>query len=82
MNNCVFRNENANFHPHSHKPGLKNPRPGTEVEVFLGKEVREARADGGGEHVRHGGATKKREISRTSLPINLHFSVRVMGHGG
>ena len=34
-------------------------------------EVRE-RADGEGNS--RGGATKKREISRTSLPINLHFS--------
>ena len=29
----------------------------------------------GGEHVRR--RNKKREISRTSLPINLHFSVEL-----
>ena len=45
----------------------------TKVEVFLGKEVREARADGGAGANTRGGATKKREISCTSLPINLHF---------
>ena len=45
--------------------------PCTELEVFLGKEVREA-AQTAGANAR-GNATKKRKISCTSLPINLHF---------
>ena len=45
----------------------------TEVEVFLDKRVRETRQTERGNT--RGGATKKREISRTLLSINLHFSV-------
>ena len=46
-----------------------------EVEVFLDKRVRETRQTAGA-NSRHG-ATKKREISRTLLSINLHFSVLI-----
>ena len=43
----------------------------TELWIFVGKEVRETRRR---ERKNSGsGTTKKREISRTSLPINLHF---------
>ena len=45
----------------------------TEVEVFLDKRVREMRQTAGANARR--GATKKRDISRTLLSINLHFSV-------
>ena len=45
----------------------------TEVEVFLDKRVRETRQMARANSRR--GATKKREISRTLLSINLHFSV-------
>ena len=45
----------------------------TEVEVFLDKRVRETRQMAGANS--HRGATKKREISRTLLSINLHFSI-------
>ena len=49
----------------------------TQVCIFLGnEEVRErawsAQTERGNSR---GGATKKREISRSSLTINLHFSV-------
>ena len=47
--------------------------PSTEVEVFLAKRVRGTRQTERGN--RRGGATKKCEISRTLLSINLHFSV-------
>ena len=43
----------------------------SEGEVFLGNEEMRV-AQTAGANVR-GGATKKREISRTSLPINVHF---------
>ena len=45
----------------------------TKVEVFLDKEVGETRQMERGNT--RGGATKKREISRTLLSINLHFLV-------
>ena len=45
----------------------------TEVEVFLDKRVRETHQTAGANSRR--GATKKRDISRTLLSINLHFSV-------
>ena len=45
----------------------------TKVEVFLDKGVREMRQTERGNT--RGGATKKREFSRTLLSINLHFSV-------
>ena len=45
----------------------------TEVEVFLDKRVREMRQTAGANSRR--GATKKHEISRTLLSINIHFSV-------
>ena len=48
----------------------------TEVEVFLDKGVRETRQAPGANSRR--GATKKREISRTLLSINLHFSVHLL----
>ena len=47
----------------------------TEPEVFLDKRVHETRQTER-ENMR-GGATKKREISRTLLSINLHFSVYI-----
>ena len=40
--------------------------------ILLGNEEVRERADGEGNSC--GGATKKREISRTSLTINIHFS--------
>ena len=43
------------------------------MEVFLDKRVRETRQTAGVNS--HRGATKKRDISRTLLSINLHFSV-------
>ena len=43
----------------------------TELWIFVGKEVRETRRRERGNS--GSGTTKKREISRTSLPINLHF---------
>ena len=43
------------------------------MEVFLDKRVRETRQTPGANSRR--GTTKKREISRTLLSINLHFSV-------
>ena len=45
----------------------------TKVEVFLDKRVRETRQAAGANS--RSGTTKKREISRTLLSINLHFSV-------
>ena len=45
----------------------------TEVEVFLDKKVRDTCQTAGANS--HHGAIKKREISRTLLSINLHFSV-------
>ena len=46
----------------------------TELWIFLGKCVVARRSDGQGKLARRRGATKKREISRTSSPINnLHF---------
>ena len=45
----------------------------TKVEVFLDKRVREMRQTAGANSRR--GASKKREISRILLSINLHFSV-------
>ena len=45
------------------------------AEVFVGKEVREA-AQTAGENTR-GGATKKCEISLTSLPTNLQRGVNL-----
>ena len=44
------------------------------MEVFLDKRVRETRKTAGANSRR--GAKKKREISRTLLSINLHFSVQ------
>ena len=47
------------------------PSLGTKVEVFVDQSVRgRARTERGNTR---GGATKKREISRTTLSINLHF---------
>ena len=44
------------------------------TEEFLGnEEVRAGQMAGANTH---GGATKKREISRPSLPINLHFRLQ------
>ena len=43
----------------------------TKVEVIVDKEVRETRQMERGKP--RGGATKKGEISRTSLSINLYF---------
>ena len=48
-----------------------DPMPTTKGCRFLGKEVRETRQTERGNS--RGGATKKRDISRTSLSINLHF---------
>ena len=57
---------------------IKNPmiyqRQSTEPEVFLNKRVRETRQTAGANSRRS--ATKKHEISRTLLSINLHFSVQ------
>ena len=44
----------------------------TKVEVFLDKDVREAAPDRERGNT-HRGAANKREISRTSLSINLRF---------
>ena len=46
----------------------------TKVEVFLDKGVRETRQTERGNT--RSGATKKREISRTLLSINIHSSVK------
>ena len=56
------------------KNGRREYSYSTEVEVFLDKRVREMRQTAGANSRR--GATKKREISRTLLSINLHFSVQ------
>ena len=60
----------------------KQPRQflSTEAEVFLDKKVRETRQTAGANSRR--GASKKREISRTLLSINLHFSVVKRGRIG
>ena len=32
---CISRKENANLHPHSHKPGVKNPRPRNHPSIWF-----------------------------------------------
>ena len=68
---CVFANmKRANGDSMVFQQDL-NQEMHTMVEVIVDKEVRETCQRERGKP--HGGATKKREISRTSLSTNLHF---------